>query len=155
MESMLMRHVGALRHAMHPLDTYYREYSTTPPLPLLNPTHPYPTSFVSRDGSVQHFTYLYRMTGRNLFFGRMDDTAICVKFVPRYCKEGHEFLAAKGLRRNSMLSSAFLEDCTWFMDDVSDKYVSLFNLIRDNLSLLSEEHLGSRDLLSENACGRA
>jgi len=36
------------------------------------------------------------MTGRNLFFGRMDDTAICIKFVTRYCKEGHEFLAAKG-----------------------------------------------------------
>jgi len=35
------------------------------------------------------------------------------------------------------------------MDDVSDEYVGLFNLIRDNLSLLSEEHLGSRNLLSE------
>jgi hypothetical protein len=91
-----MRHLGALRRAMHSLDTYYQEYSTNPTLPLRNPTHPYPTSFVSRDGSVQHFTYVYHMTGRNLFFGLMDDTAICIKFVPRYCKEGHEFLAAKG-----------------------------------------------------------
>ena len=91
-----MHHLGALRRAMHFLDTYYQEYNTNPSLPLRNPTHPYPTSFVSRDGLVQHFTYLFHMTGRNLFFGRMDDTAICIKFVTRYCKEGHEFLAAKG-----------------------------------------------------------
>jgi len=35
------------------------------------------------------------------------------------------------------------------MDDVNDEYVGLFNLIRNNLSLLSERHLGSRNLLSE------
>jgi len=86
MESMLVRHLGALRHAMHSLDTYYQEYSTNPSLPLRNPTHSYPTSFISWDGSLQRFTYLFHMTGRNLFFGRMDDTAICIKFVTRYCK---------------------------------------------------------------------
>jgi RIO-like serine/threonine protein kinase len=35
------------------------------------------------------------------------------------------------------------------MDDVSEEYVSLFNLIRDNPDLLSEEHLGVRDFLSD------
>ena len=35
------------------------------------------------------------------------------------------------------------------MDDVGDEYVSLFNLIRDDRSLLSEENLSSRNLLSE------
>ena len=55
MESMLVRHVGALWRAMHSLDTYYQEYSANPSLPLRK-THPYPTSFISRDGSVQRFT---------------------------------------------------------------------------------------------------
>ena len=54
-------------------------------------------TFSHMHGSVQRFTYVYHMTGRNLFFGNMDNnTAICIKFVPRYSKEGHEFLAAKG-----------------------------------------------------------
>jgi tRNA A-37 threonylcarbamoyl transferase component Bud32 len=35
------------------------------------------------------------------------------------------------------------------MDDVSEEYDSLFNLLRDNLILSLEEHLGSRKLLSE------
>jgi hypothetical protein len=126
MESMLVRHVGALqrRRAMHSLDTYYQEYRANPFLPLRNPTHPYPTSFISRDGSVQHFTYLFHMTGRNLFFGNADDTAICIRFVSRY------------LQRKSRVSSC-------------ESYVTLFNFLRDNPILSSEEHLGSRKLLSE------
>ena len=95
-----MRHLGALRHAIRSLETYYQEYSAeNPSLPLRNPTHPYPTSFTSRDSSVNRFEYLSHMEGCNLFFGRMDGingTAICIKFVARYCKEGHEFLAANG-----------------------------------------------------------
>ena len=90
------------------------------------------------------------MTGRNLFFGNMDNTSICIKFVPRYCKEGHEFLAANGfapkLHAFERLPGGLY---MVVMDDVDDEYVSLFNLIRDNPSLLSEEHLGSRNLLSE------
>lgn len=150
MESMLVRHVGALRRAMHSLDTYYQEYSANPSLPLRNPTHPYPTSFISWDGSVQRFTYLFHMTGRNLFFGHTDDTAICIKFVSRYCKEGHEFLASKGfapkLHAVQRLPGGLY---MVVMDDVSEEYVSLFNLLRDNPILSSEEHLGSRNLLSE------
>jgi len=131
-------------------DVGHLEYGTNPSLPLRNPTHPYPTSFISQDGSVQRFTYLFHMTGRNLFFGRTDDTAICIKFVPRYCKEGHEFLAAKGfapkLHAFERLPGGLY---MVIMDDVSDEYVSLFNLIRDNPSLLSEEHLGARRSLSD------
>jgi hypothetical protein len=150
MESMLVRHVGALRRAIHSLDTYYEEYSTNPAFPLRNPTHPYPTSFISRDGSEQRFTYLFHMTGRNLFFGRVDDAAICIKFVPRYCKEGHEFLAAKGfapkLHAVERLPGGLY---MVVMDDVSEEYVSLFSLIQDNLDLLSEAHLGARNSLSD------
>ena len=93
------------------------------------------------------------MKGRNLFFGRMDDadgTAICIKFVTRYCEEGHEFLAAKGfapkLHAVERLPGGLY---MVVMDDISEEYVSLFNLIRDNPSLLSEEHLGSRRSLSD------
>ena len=153
MEGMLVRHLGALRRAIHSLDTYYREYSANPSLPLRNPTHPYPTSFTSWDGSVNHFIYLFQMRGRNLFFGRMDNvdgTAICIKFATRYCKEGHQFLAAKGfapkLHAVERLPGGLY---MVVMDDVSEDYVSLFNLIRDNLDLLSEEHLGARNFLSE------
>jgi len=127
-----VRHLGALRHAMHSLDTCYQEYSTNPSFPLRNPTHPYPTSFISRDGSVQleRFTYLFHMTGRNLFFGRMDDTAICIKFVTRYCKEGHEFLAAQGFApKLHAFERLFGGMYMVVMDDVSDEYVGLFNLI--------------------------
>ena len=100
MAGMLVRYLGALRRAIHSLDSYYQEYDgANPSLPLHNPTHPYPTSFTSRDGSVNRFIYLFQMKGRNLFFGRtegIDGTAICIKFVSRYCKEAHEFFAAKG-----------------------------------------------------------
>ena len=150
MESMLVRHVGALRRAMHSLRTYYREYSANPSLPLRNPTHPYPTSFISRDGSVQHFTYLFHMKGRNLFFGNADNTAICIKFVSRYCEKGHEFLAAKGFAPK-LHAVQRLHGGLYMvvMDDVSEEYVSLFNLLQDNPILSSKEHLGSCKLLLE------
>jgi hypothetical protein len=131
---------------MHLLDTYYQEYSTNPPLPLRNSTHPYPTSFIPQDGSAQHFTYLFRMTGRNLFFSHMEDTAIYIKFAPCYFKDGHEFLAAKGfapkLHAFKRLPGGLY---MVVMDDISDEYVSLFKLVRDNRGLLSE----ARNLLSE------
>ena len=155
MESMLVRHLGALRRAMRSLDTYYQEYSANPSLPLRNPTHPYPTTFTSRDGSVIRFIYHSQMKGRNrnLFFGRMDGpdgTAICIKFVTRYCEEGHELLAAKGfapkLHAVERLPGGLY---MVVMDDVSVEYVSLSDLIQDNLDLLLEEHLGARNSLSD------
>ena len=153
MEGMLVRHLGALRRAIHSLDTYYREYIANPSSPLRNPTHPYPTSFTSRDGSVNRFIYLFQMKGRNLFFGRMDDadgTAICIKFVPRYCEEGHELLAAKGFAPK-LFAVERLPGGLYMvvMDDVDEEYVSLFDLIRDNPDLLSEEHLDARNSLSD------
>ena len=42
MEGMLVHHLGALRRAIHSPDTYYREYSANPSLPLRNPTHTQP-----------------------------------------------------------------------------------------------------------------
>ena len=150
MESMLICHVGTLQRTMHSLDTYYQEYSTNPTLPLHNLTHPYPTSFVSRVGSVQRFTYVYHMTGRSLFFSNMDNTAICIKFVPHYCKEGHDFLAVKGFAPKLHAFERLMGGLYMVvMDDVGDEYVSLFNLIQDNPCLLSEEHLSSRNLLSK------
>jgi hypothetical protein len=153
MESMLVRHLGALRRAIASLDAYYREYSANSSLPLRNPTHPYPTSFTSRDNSVIRFKYLSHMKGRNLFFGCMEDvneTAICIKFVSRYCKEGHEFLAGKGfapkLHAIERLPGGLY---MVVMDDVSEEYISLFNLVRDNPVLLSEAHLVARNRLSE------
>jgi len=93
------------------------------------------------------------MKGRNLFFGRMEDldgTAVCIKFFTRYCKEGHEFFAAKGFAPKLYAVDRLPGGLYMVvMDDVSEEYVSLFNLIRDNLDLLSGEHLGARNFLSE------
>lgn len=97
------------------------------------------------------------MKGRNLFFGRMksmDDvngTAICIKFVTRYCQEGHEFFAAKGfalkLHAVERLPGGLY---MVVMDDVSEEYISLFNLVRDNPDfLLSEDHMVARNCLLE------
>ncbi|KAF8885864.1 hypothetical protein CPB84DRAFT_1554516 [Gymnopilus junonius] len=154
MESMLVRHLGALRRAIHSLDAYYQEYNADPLLPKRNPTHPYATSFTSRDGSVKHFKYLSHLAPRNMFFGHMDDansTAICVKFVPRYCKEVHELLAAEGfapkLHAVERLPGGLY---MVVMDDVSEEYVNLRDLIRGGGDLVtSEEHLGTRDSLSD------
>jgi len=162
MESMLVRHLGALRRAIDSLDAYYQEYRANPYLSLRNPTHPYPNSFTSPDKSANRFIFLFHMKGRNLFSGRMDDgTAICIKFVARYCKEGMQSLFSKKLVPRVSCGKSFapkLPAVGLYMvvtDDVSEEYVSLFNLVRDNLVLLSEEHLVARNCLSDNACGNS
>ena len=146
-----MRHLGAFRCATDSLRTYYQQYNSNPPSLLLHAIHPYPTSFTSSDGAVKHFTYLFHMKGHNLFFGRMDGTAICIKFVTSYCEEGHKFLASKHfapkLHAIKRLPGGLY---MVIMDDVSEEYVSLFDLIQGNVRLLSKEHLSSRNLLSEN-----
>lgn len=133
------------------LETHYQKYSADPSLPQRNPTHPYPTSFTTR-GSVKPFTYLFHMKGRNMFFGHMDNseaTPICIKFVTRYCEEGHEFLAANGfvpkLHAVERLPGGLY---MVVMDGVSKEYVSLFNLLWDNAGLLSVGHLDARNVLS-------
>ena len=82
---------------------------------------------------------MVRYNASHTFFGRMDDTAICIKFVTRYCKAGHEFLAVNGFA-TKLHAFERLPGGLYMvvMDDVSDEYVSLFNLIRDTLDLLSE-----------------
>jgi hypothetical protein len=88
----------------------------------------------------------------NLFFGRMDDvndTAICIKFVTQYCEEGHEFLAEKGFAPKLHAIKRLLGGLYMVvMDDVSEEYINLFSLVRDNRALLSEEHLVARNCLS-------
>ena len=110
---------------------------------LCNPTHPYPTSFVSQDGLVQHITYLFHMTGRNLFFSRMDDNAICIKFVTCYCRERHEFLAGKGfapkLHAFERLAGGLYKD--WFDIDQKGQVIFIWEtfklfLIHSNPTLL-------------------
>ena len=73
MRNMLMRHLGALRRAIHSLESYYHDVSRNLVSPSHNPFHPYPTSFTTQDGLVKRFKYLSSMRGRNLFFGNIDD----------------------------------------------------------------------------------
>ena len=96
MRDMLVRHLGALRRAVHSLELYYHNFSGSLVSPSHNPFHPYPTSFTTQDGLVKRFKYHSSMKGRTLFFGNIDDkdgAAICVKFVTRYCEQAHSFLA--------------------------------------------------------------
>lgn len=155
MESMLVRHLVALRLAIHSLDTHYQEYSASPSSSRRNPTHPYPTSFKSPHGSI-NFEYASQMQGhnRNLFFGNIKDgdrTAICIKFVSRYCEAGHELLAGKGLAPKlyafERLPGGFY---MVVMDDVREDYISLFSLVQDDPKWLSDVHEDDRNLLSEN-----
>jgi hypothetical protein len=55
----------------------------------------------------------------------------------RYCKEGHEFFAAKGLAPNLHAGERLPGGLYMVvMVDVSEEYVSLFDLVQDNLDLL-------------------
>ncbi|PPQ82207.1 hypothetical protein CVT26_009201 [Gymnopilus dilepis] len=154
MENMLVRHIAALRRAIPALDQYYREYEANKLSIKRNPIHPYPTSFKSEDGSDKHFRYDSHMKGRNLFFGHLEDdgeTRICIKFVRHYCKEGHEFLAARGcaptLHTVERLPGGMF---MVVMADVSENYESLFSFLKSNAEYqLAEEHLEARNALSD------
>jgi serine/threonine protein kinase len=153
MEGMLLRHLGALRRAIHSLEAYYSKEIGLPSLTRI-PTHPYPTSFTSGDNSEEkHFKYLSKLKGRNLFFGEMHGdggAAICIKFVPRYCKEAHELLAENGFAPKlhaveRLPGGLFMV----VMDDVSEDYESLFNFVQEHPDSLVAEKGGARNLLSE------
>ena len=153
MQGILVRHLGALRRAITSLDGHYREYTANPSLPLRTPTHPYPTFFTSQDGSLCHFTYRYQIKGqgRILFFGFMDNIEICIKFTTRYCKEGHEFLAAQSFAPKLHAVERLPGGLYMIvMDDISKQYISLFDLIQDRPELLLERYLDTRNTLSKN-----
>jgi hypothetical protein len=147
MMDMLVRHLGALRRAIHSLRLYYNGNIVSP---SHNPSHPYPTSFTTQDGLVKRFKYLSSMKGRNLFFGNVDDddgAAICVKFVTRYCEQAHRFLAEQGFApRLHGFERLPGGQYMVVMDDVGNDYISLFNFIQDNPDLLLKGNEGTRNL---------
>ena len=144
MMHMLARHLGALRVAINSLTTYY---SANPISLHRNPMHPYSMSFKSWDGSVKEFKYVSGMEGRNLFFGNLDGdgTAVCIKFATRYCEEAHRFLAEKGFAPK-LHAVERLPGGQYMvvMDDVSDDYVTLFNLIQDTPGFHSPKYESDR-----------
>ena len=145
---MLVRHLGALRRAVHSLQSYYHDFNENIVSPSHNAFHPYPTSFLTRDGLVKRFRYLSSMKGRNLFFGNIDDdgAAICVKFVTRYCEQAHRFFAERKLApRLHVVERLPGGQYMVVMDDVSNDYTSLFNLIQDHPVLLSKDNEGIRE----------
>jgi len=150
---MLVRHLGALRRAIHSLQLYYHNFNGNIVSPSHNAFHPYPTSFTTQDGLVKRFNYLSSMKGCNLFFGNIDDddgAAICVKFVTRYCEQAHRFLAERGLApRLHVVKRLPGGQFMVVMDDVSDDYISLFNFIQDNPDLLSKDNEGTCNLFMQ------
>ena len=150
---MLVRHLGALRCAIHSLQSYYHDFNGNI-ASSHNPFHPYPRSFTTRDGLVKHFKYISSMKGRNLFFGNVEDdkgVAICVKFVTRYCEQAHRFLAERGFAPG-LYAVERLPGGQYMvvMDDVSNDYISLFNFIQDNPDLLSKDNEGTRNLFLQS-----
>ncbi len=147
MRDMLVRHLKALRRAVHSLESYYSGNLVSP---SHNPFHPYPTSFTTQDGLVKRFKYHSSMKGRNLFFGTIDDdngAAICVKFVTRYCEQAHRFLAERGFApRLHAVERLPGGQYMVVMDDVSNDYTTLFNFIQDDPDLLLKDNEGTRNL---------
>ncbi|KAH8984473.1 hypothetical protein EDB92DRAFT_1776727, partial [Lactarius akahatsu] len=92
----------ALRNCLVKLQTFYRALKG-PSTFIANKPHPryfpYPTSFTTEDGTSTRFRYLtsleedpaYHCTARD-----SDPVKVVVKFISRYGKEVHEFLARKG-----------------------------------------------------------
>jgi serine/threonine protein kinase len=150
MMDTLVRHLGALRHAIHSLESYYHALEGNIVSPPHNAFHPYPTSFTTQDGLVKRFKYLSSMKGCNLFFGKIEDdsgAAICVKFITRYCEQAHNFLAERELApRLHVVERLPGGQYMVVMDDISNDYTSLFNFIQDNPDLLSEDNEDTRNL---------
>jgi serine/threonine protein kinase len=153
----LARHLKALRQALPPLQTYYKDLLATGTssarLPLHNPMVPYPCSF-SSSNFIRKFTYDTRGVGNNLvFFGQFQDAdrqAICIKFTRQYCQQAHEHCASKG---NAPRLHAVEEyPGGWHMivmDDIREDYVSLYDLTNGE-EMLYEAYPGDRKLLSED-----
>jgi hypothetical protein len=140
----LVRHLGALRRAIHSLQLYYHDLNGNIISPSHITFHPYPTSFTTQDGLMKGFKYLSRMKGNV-----EDDNgaAVCVKFVTRYCEQAHSFLAERGFApRLHAFERLPGGQYMVIMDDASNDYTSLFNFIQDNPGLLSKDNEGTRNL---------
>jgi hypothetical protein len=95
MRARAARYFGAAKKAIYALRDYY-EYH----FPAISgqdvaeqpiPTFPYPTQYISLEGSnPQAFKYLSQLDRDKLvFLGMAANNAICIKFVRRYSKEAH------------------------------------------------------------------
>lgn len=100
----------ALRKSLEQLTTFYKEISKSKiPRVINGQTHsrfyPYPTSFTVEKGTF-HFQYLKPMEDHvacETYLAKLVDppgNKIVVKFVSRYSKEVHEFLAKKNYAPN-------------------------------------------------------
>ena len=100
----------ALRQCLVKLKAFYLGLEDIPPF-VANEPHPryfpYPTSFKAENGTLTHFRYLasleedagcvtYLADIPNEVGVTVDPVKVVIKFVARYGKEVHEFLARKG-----------------------------------------------------------
>ncbi|KAI9437469.1 hypothetical protein H4582DRAFT_278628 [Lactarius indigo] len=94
----------SLRDCLSNLKTFYETLDGVPPIVpnLPHPRYfPYPSSFTSEDGSVINFRYLQSLEVDAACVTYLAETLpnarkVVVKFVSRYGKEVHEFLAHEG-----------------------------------------------------------
>ncbi|PPQ70836.1 hypothetical protein CVT26_014041 [Gymnopilus dilepis] len=150
MENILVRHIAAFLRALRSLEMIYRTFDANKDALRNNPTHPYPTSFVQKDGRRIEFEYSKRVEDRNMFFGHMKGTPICIKFVPSYSQEAHEFLA-KGKYAPQLYAVERLVGNLYMvvMENVSGDYISLFNLVQHNSDFRTADlYQDARDALS-------
>ncbi|KAI6030249.1 hypothetical protein EDC04DRAFT_3115486 [Pisolithus marmoratus] len=94
------RHMAAFRKASQTLKEYYENLQETPTsTPALPHLFPHPTSYRSlQDKTLKHFQYVRELDPDQLVFlgTEHEGDRICVKFVPRYSPDAHEFLASLG-----------------------------------------------------------
>jgi hypothetical protein len=96
----------ALRRCLKDLETFYHELplADVPPF-AVNQSHPryfpYPNSFTTEDGSITHFQYISALENDTACVTYLAETIgdpkkVVVKFVAKYGKKVHEFLAQRG-----------------------------------------------------------
>ncbi|TDL22382.1 hypothetical protein BD410DRAFT_788650 [Rickenella mellea] len=150
---MTSRYLGAFRRSTERLRKYYEtEY---PKLKSLDhPSRPDPrfpcynryTPLVDSAAEECEITYTKHPRPDNLvFFGKVKDVAVCIKFTTSYSKEAHLHCASLGLAPK-LLGFEELPNgwCMVVMDRIDDEYIGLDDTWSNSIPL----HIGLRDSIT-------
>lgn len=127
----------AMKHAAAVLGAYKRSCSKiadywTNPDPRPDPQFPDVYEYTSSDGTTHRITYIRRIPEKLLFSAVTEDDPISkllLKFTPRYCRELHEYCAAKGFAPSLLGCSNIGGGWTMVvMEDVSATHSTLANV---------------------------
>lgn len=91
----IARHLLALKKSVNVLTELYSQMNLSPVGEVIHSIFPYKTGFTHLvDGQLVPFSYdKERTDGRFLFNGKSDCGLVCIKFIPRYGKDVHDWCA--------------------------------------------------------------